>query len=62
MLENYYESAGLQHVSIELNGLPEYWPFSDIGIARSGINTDAEGIKTEEEVSMFSELLAGITI
>ncbi|KAI1380666.1 Zn-dependent exopeptidase [Hypoxylon crocopeplum] len=53
LFEAWYESEGLPYVGSEFNGRSDYGPFLDAGIPCGGLDTGADGIKTEEEVTMF---------
>lgn len=50
---NFFKSIGVQTVESELNGRSDYAAFSAAGIAVGGIFTGAEGLKTEEEATLF---------
>ena len=53
LFHNYYHSIGVNSTSSPLNGRSDYGPFLQVGIACGGIDTGAEGIKTDAEVEMF---------
>lgn len=50
---DFFRSLGIQSVETELNGRSDYAAFSAAGIAVGGIFTGAEGVKTEEEATLF---------
>ncbi|KAI0386856.1 Zn-dependent exopeptidase [Hypomontagnella monticulosa] len=53
LFEAWYESQGLPYVGSEFNGRSDYGPFLDQGIPCGGLDTGADGIKTDAEVTMF---------
>ncbi|KAI1778124.1 Zn-dependent exopeptidase [Hypoxylon cercidicola] len=53
LFEDYYASQGLPFVGSEFNGRSDYGPFLDAGVPCGGLETGADGIKTEAEVSAF---------
>eukprot|EP01051_Picozoa_sp_SAG22_P005668 SAG22_NODE_343_length_11944_cov_15.500042_2_plen_509_part_00 len=54
MYQSYIETVvGSPHVPVEFNGRSDYGPFLARGIACSGLETGAEGIKTEYERKLF---------
>ena len=50
---DWYESKGIPYTFIEFDGRSDYDGFIRNGIPASGIATGAEGVKTEEEASIF---------
>ncbi|KAL7623218.1 hypothetical protein AAE478_006899 [Parahypoxylon ruwenzoriense] len=53
LFEEWYKSEGLPFVGSEFNGRSDYGPFLDKGVPCGGLDTGADGIKTEEEVALF---------
>ncbi|KAI0179306.1 Zn-dependent exopeptidase [Hypoxylon sp. FL1284] len=53
LFEAWYESQGLPFVGSEFNGRSDYGPFLDAGVPCGGLETGADGIKTDAEVSAF---------
>jgi Zn-dependent M28 family amino/carboxypeptidase len=54
MYQRYIETiVGSPHVPVEFNGRSDYGPFLERGIACSGLETGAEGVKTEYERELF---------
>ncbi|KAJ8073769.1 hypothetical protein PM082_012047 [Marasmius tenuissimus] len=53
LFHDYFASVGLNSTASEFNGRSDYGPFLDAGIASGGLDTGAEGIKTEEEAEKF---------
>lgn len=53
LFEDWYDSEGLPHVGSEFNGRSDYGPFLDAGVPCGGLDTGADGIKTDEEVAAF---------
>ncbi|KAI8966542.1 Zn-dependent exopeptidase [Daldinia sp. FL1419] len=53
LFEDWYKSEGLPFVGSEFNGRSDYGPFLDQGVPCGGLDTGADGIKTEEEVGLF---------
>ncbi|KAF9254562.1 putative leucine aminopeptidase 2 [Marasmius fiardii PR-910] len=53
LFHDYFASVGLNSTDSEFNGRSDYGPFLEVGIASGGIDTGAEGIKTEEEAEKF---------
>ncbi|KAL0570300.1 hypothetical protein V5O48_011664 [Marasmius crinis-equi] len=53
LFHDYFASVGLNSTASEFNGRSDYGPFLDAGIASGGLDTGAEGIKTEEEAALF---------
>lgn len=49
----FTNDEGLPFTSSEFDGRSDYGPFLDAGIASGGLDTGAEGIKTEEEAAIF---------
>jgi carboxypeptidase Q len=49
----FNETAELPSTASEFNGRSDYGPFLEAGIACGGLETGAEGIKTEEEAAIF---------
>lgn len=49
----YGESEKLPFVSSEFDGRSDYGPFLEAGVPCGGLDTGADGIKTEEEVALF---------
>jgi Zn-dependent M28 family amino/carboxypeptidase len=50
---DYFESEELAVEPTAFDGRSDYGPFIDVGIPAGGLFTGAEGIKTEEEVSVY---------
>ncbi|KAI1336891.1 Zn-dependent exopeptidase [Xylariaceae sp. FL0016] len=48
-----YKAQGLPFVPTEFSGRSDYGPFLDHGVPCGGLETGADGIKTEEEVALF---------
>ncbi|KAI1806746.1 Zn-dependent exopeptidase [Daldinia bambusicola] len=53
LFEEWYKSEGLPFVGSEFNGRSDYGPFLEQGVPCGGLDTGADGIKTEEEVALF---------
>ncbi|KAI0853276.1 Zn-dependent exopeptidase [Daldinia vernicosa] len=53
LFEDWYKSEDLPFVGSEFNGRSDYGPFLDQGIPCGGLDTGADGIKTDEEVALF---------
>lgn len=53
LFEDWYKSEGLPFVGSEFNGRSDYGPFLDQGVPCGGLDTGADGIKTDEEVALF---------
>ncbi|KAI0842550.1 Zn-dependent exopeptidase [Hypoxylon sp. FL0890] len=53
LFEAWYESQNLPFVATEFNGRSDYGPFLDAGVPCGGLETGADGVKTEEEVALF---------
>lgn len=51
--QNWFKKQNLPTVSTEFNGRSDYQAFIDNGIPAGGVDTGADGIKTEEEVKLF---------
>lgn len=60
LLQTFYDERGLPHVPSEFDGRSDYQGFILRGIPAGGIDTGAEGIKTEEEARLFGGI-AGVT-
>ncbi|MGL5864964.1 MAG: M28 family metallopeptidase [Dermatophilaceae bacterium] len=50
---SYFDSQNLASSPTEFSGRSDYGPFIDAGIPAGGLFTGAEGIKTEEEASIY---------
>ncbi|KAI0012479.1 Zn-dependent exopeptidase [Xylariaceae sp. FL0662B] len=53
LFEDWYDARGLPHVPSEFNGRSDYGPFLDHGVPCGGLETGADGVKTDEEVAQF---------
>ncbi|KAI1416205.1 Zn-dependent exopeptidase [Hypoxylon sp. FL1857] len=53
LFEAWYEAQDLPYVGTEFSGRSDYGPFLDVGIPCGGLETGADGVKTEEEVVLF---------
>ncbi|KAI1389982.1 Zn-dependent exopeptidase [Hypoxylon trugodes] len=53
LFEEWYGKQGLPFVGSEFNGRSDYGPFLDKGVPSGGLDTGADGIKTEAEVTLF---------
>ncbi|KAI5861187.1 Zn-dependent exopeptidase [Durotheca rogersii] len=53
LFEEWYKSEGLPFVGSEFNGRSDYGPFLERGVPSGGLDTGADGIKTEAEVALF---------
>ncbi|EMR61784.1 putative aminopeptidase y protein [Eutypa lata UCREL1] len=53
LFEDYYASKDLPFTASEFNGRSDYGPFLDHGVPCGGLDTGADGIKTEEEAALF---------
>lgn len=53
LFEEWYASQDLPFVGSEFNGRSDYGPFLDAGVPCGGLDTGADGIKTDAEVSAF---------
>ncbi|OTA89199.1 hypothetical protein M434DRAFT_398714 [Hypoxylon sp. CO27-5] len=53
LFEEWYESQDLPYVGSEFSGRSDYGPFLDVGVPCGGLETGADGVKTEEEVALF---------
>lgn len=53
LFEDYYKSKDIPFVATEFNGRSDYGPFLDHGVPSGGLDTGADGTKTEEEAAMF---------
>jgi carboxypeptidase Q len=54
LFEDFFHiDEDLPHAPSEFNGRSDYGPFLDAGIPCGGLDTGAEGIKTEEEAAIF---------
>ena len=51
--EAYYESKGIPFVASEFNGRSDYGPFLERDVPCGGLDTGADGVKTEEEAALF---------
>lgn len=51
--ETYYKSKGIPFVPSEFNGRSDYGPFLEHGVPCGGLDTGADGVKTEEEAALF---------
>jgi hypothetical protein len=53
LYEDWYKEQGLNYTYIVFDGRSDYVGFLESGVPSGGIATGAEGIKTEEEASIF---------
>ncbi|KAI1085000.1 Zn-dependent exopeptidase [Whalleya microplaca] len=53
LFEDWYDAQGYPHVGSEFNGRSDYGPFLDKGVPCGGLDTGADGVKTDEEVALF---------
>ncbi|KXJ90909.1 hypothetical protein Micbo1qcDRAFT_234176 [Microdochium bolleyi] len=53
LFEDYYTANDIPFVSSEFSGRSDYGPFLDAGVPCGGLDTGADGVKTEEEVALF---------
>jgi len=53
LFERYYTQRGIPFKGTDFDGRSDYGPFMDEGIAAGGLFTGAEGIKTEEEATLW---------
>ncbi|KAI0885462.1 Zn-dependent exopeptidase [Annulohypoxylon maeteangense] len=53
LFEDWYTAQELPFVPSEFNGRSDYGPFLDAGVPSGGLDTGADGTKTEEEVTLF---------
>ncbi|KAH7025986.1 uncharacterized protein B0I36DRAFT_152300 [Microdochium trichocladiopsis] len=53
LFEDYYTANNIPFTSSEFDGRSDYGPFLDAGIPCGGLDTGADGVKTEEEVAIF---------
>ncbi|KAJ1326503.1 aminopeptidase Y [Microdochium nivale] len=53
LFEDYYTANDIPFVSSEFSGRSDYGPFLEAGIPCGGLDTGADGVKTEEEVALF---------
>jgi len=53
LFEDWFASRDLVTFGSEFNGRSDYGPFLDAGVPCGGLDTGADGIKTEEEVAIY---------
>ncbi|OTB07093.1 hypothetical protein M426DRAFT_9165 [Hypoxylon sp. CI-4A] len=53
LFEDWYDSRGLPFVGSEFSGRSDYGPFLDVGVPAGGLDTGADGVKTDVEVALF---------
>lgn len=53
IFESFYEQAGVPFKGTDFSGRSDYGPFIAVGIPAGGLFTGAEGIKTDEEASIW---------
>ncbi|KAI1744865.1 aminopeptidase Y [Xylaria scruposa] len=53
LFEDWFAAKGLTTFGAEFNGRSDYGPFLDAGVPCSGLDTGADGVKTEEEVTIY---------
>lgn len=53
LFEDWFAARKLKTFGAEFNGRSDYGPFLDAGIPCSGLDTGADGVKTEEEVAIY---------
>ncbi|KAI1765113.1 Zn-dependent exopeptidase [Hypoxylon sp. FL1150] len=53
LFEEWYASQDLPFVGSEFSGRSDYGPFLDVGIPCGGLDTGADGVKTDAEVTAF---------
>ncbi|KAI1211620.1 Zn-dependent exopeptidase [Annulohypoxylon truncatum] len=53
LFEDWYTAQELPFVASEFDGRSDYGPFLEAGVPSGGLDTGADGIKTEEEVTLF---------
>ncbi|KAI1429062.1 hypothetical protein F5Y12DRAFT_590139 [Xylaria sp. FL1777] len=53
LFEDWFTSKNLTTLGAEFNGRSDYGPFLDVGIPCSGLDTGADGIKTEQERAIY---------
>ncbi|KAI1158605.1 hypothetical protein F5B18DRAFT_80652 [Nemania serpens] len=53
LFEDWFTARKLKTFGSEFNGRSDYGPFLDAGIPCSGLDTGADGVKTEEEVAIY---------
>ncbi|KAI0156840.1 hypothetical protein GGR57DRAFT_491345 [Xylariaceae sp. FL1272] len=53
LFEDWFAAQGLTTFGAEFNGRSDYGPFLDKGIPCGGLDTGADGIKTEEQVTLY---------
>lgn len=53
VLSAWFTAQGLNHTSSEFDGRSDYGPFLDVGIPCGGLDTGADGVKTEEEAAIY---------
>ena len=51
--EDYYKSKDIPFIASEFNGRSDYGPFLAKGVPSGGLDTGADGIKTEEQAALF---------
>ncbi|KAI1114015.1 hypothetical protein F5Y14DRAFT_415890 [Nemania sp. NC0429] len=53
LFEDWFAARDLKTFGSEFNGRSDYGPFLDAGVPCSGLDTGADGVKTEEEVAIY---------
>ncbi|KAI1142505.1 Zn-dependent exopeptidase [Hypoxylon sp. FL0543] len=53
LFAEWYAARGLPCVATEFSGRSDYGPFLGAGVPCGGVETGADGVKTEEEVALF---------
>ncbi|KAH8156159.1 hypothetical protein CIB48_g12088 [Xylaria polymorpha] len=53
LFEDWFAAKGLTTFGAEFNGRSDYGPFLDAGVPCSGLDTGADGVKTEDEVAIY---------
>ncbi|KAI8948730.1 aminopeptidase Y [Xylaria longipes] len=53
LFEDWFTAKGLTTFGAEFNGRSDYGPFLDAGVPCSGLDTGADGVKTEGEVAIY---------
>lgn len=60
VLAAWFDAQGLNHTASEFDGRSDYGPFLDAGIPSGGLDTGADGVKTEEEAAVFGGVAGAI--
>ncbi|KAI2467526.1 Zn-dependent exopeptidase [Annulohypoxylon bovei var. microspora] len=53
LFEDWYTARGLPFVGSAFDGRSDYGPFLDAGVPSGGLDTGADGVKTDDEVALF---------